>query len=376
MALRAANSGLPPQLERNAMTNSLNETSFEQPPRDLAALPGATHAAAPDGMMRAIVQHRYGAADVLQLQQIPRPEIADNEVLVRVRAAGLDRGTWHVMTGRPYLMRVLGFGFRRPKNRVAGIDVAGTVVAVGAAVARFAEGDEVFGMSRGSFAEYAAAREDKLATKPSNLSFEQAAVVPISAGTALQALTDAGRVEAGQQVLVIGASGGVGSYAVQLAKAFGAEVTGVASTGKLDLVRSLGADHVIDYTRDDFADGTRRYDLIVDIGGNSSLTRLRRALTRTGSLVIVGGEEGGKWTGGFGRSLRAPLLSPFVPQRLTMLASKERASDQERLTPLIEAREITPSIDHTYPLHRVPDAMRHLETGQVRGKVAITVGTP
>jgi NADPH:quinone reductase-like Zn-dependent oxidoreductase len=278
-----------------------------------------------------------------------------------------------MMTGRPYLMRLIGFGFRRPKNRVPGLDVAGTVVAVGAAVSRFAAGDEVFGISRGSFAEYAAAREDKLARKPANLSFEQAAVVPVSAGTALQALTDAGRVQPGQKVLVIGASGGVGSYAVQLAKAFGAEVTGVCSTGKLDLVRSLGADHVIDYTRDDFADGTHHYDLVLDIGGNNRLSRLRRALTRTGTLVIVGGEEGGRWTGGFGRSLRAPALSLFVSQRLTMLASKERASDQERLTELIEAGKVTPSIDRTYPLDRVADALHHLEAGAVRGKVAVTV---
>ena len=216
----------------------------------------------------------------------------------------------------------------RPKNRVPGLDVAGTVAGVGPAVTRFSTGDEVFGISRGSFAEYAAVREDKLSPKPANLTFDQAAVVPISAGTALQALTDAGRVEAGQRVLVIGASGGVGSFAVQLAKAFDAEVTGVCGTAKLDFVTSLGADHVIDYTSEDFADGTHTYDLILDIAGNASLSRLRRALTPTGTLVIVGGEDGGKWTGGFGRSLRAPLLSPFVRQRLTMLASKERATDQ------------------------------------------------
>lgn len=345
------------------MTKSTRETTHDlQPP-------------AVEDLMRAIAQERYGTADVLRPARIPLPQIAANEVLVRVHAAGLDRGTWHVMTGRPYLMRVIGFGFRRPKNGVAGIDVAGTVVAVGSAVTRFTPGDEVFGMSRGSFAEYAAAREDKLARKPANLSFEQAAVVPISAGTALQALTDAGRVEAGHQVLVVGASGGVGSYAVQLAKAFGADVTGVCSTGKLDLVRALGADHVVDYTREDFADGAHHYDLVVDIGGNTPLSRLRRALTRTGTLVIVGGEEGGRWTGGFGRSLRAPLLSSFVSQRLTMLASKERASDLERLTQLIESGKVTPSLDRTYPLDRVPEAMRHLEAGEVRGKVAITIST-
>jgi NADPH:quinone reductase-like Zn-dependent oxidoreductase len=328
--------------------------------------------AAAGDTMNAIVQDAYGSFDVLRSGKTARPRIAENEVLIRVHAAGMDRGTWHMMTGRPYLLRVLGFGFRRPKNLVPGIDVAGTVAAVGSAVTRFAVGDEVYGMSRGAFAEYAAALEDKLAHKPSGLSFEQAAVVPISAGTALQAL-DAGRVERGQKVLILGASGGVGSYAVQLAKYFGAEVTGVSSAGKTDLVRSLGADHVLDYTQDDFADGARRFDLILDIGGNPSLSRLRRALTATGTAVIVGGEEGGRWTGGFGRSLRAPLVSLFVRQRLAMLASKERASDLERLTPLLEAGQVTPSVERTYPLGEVRDAMRHLDAGNVRGKIAITV---
>ena len=323
---------------------------------------------------RAIVQDAYGSVDdVWRLDQIARPEIGDSEVLIRVHAAGLDRGTWHMLTGKPYLLRVIGFGFRRPKNRVPGIDVAGTVVAVGPAVTRLTAGDEVFGIAKGSFAEYAAAQEDKLARKPVNLTFEQAAVVPVSAITALQALCDVGRVEQGQQVLIIGASGGVGSYAVQLAKAVGAEVTGVSSTAKLDLVRSLGADHVIDYSRDDFADGSRRYDLILDIGGLPSLSRLRRALAPAGTAVIVGGEQGGNWTGGFGRTLRASALSPFLRQRLTMQATKERGSDLERVTEFIEAGTVTPSIDRTYPLEQVPDAMRHLEAGEVRGKVAITV---
>jgi len=324
-------------------------------------------------MMRAIVQDRYGNAEVLRLDRIPRPDIEPHEVLVHVRAAGLDRGTWHMMAGRPYLMRVIGFGFRGPKNRVPGIDVAGTVVAVGAAVTKFAVGDEVFGISRGAFAEFAAAREDKLAPKPANLTFEQAAVVPVSGMTALQGLTDVGRVEAGQTVLVIGASGGVGSYAVQLATAFGAEVTGVASTAKLDLVRSLGARHVIDYTREDFADGGSHYDLILDIGGNPTLSRLRRALTPTGTAVIVGGEEGGRVTGGFGRSLRAPLVSRFVGQRLAMLTNKERGSDLLRLTPYLESGAVVPRIDRTYPLAQVPEAMRHLERGHARGKVSIIV---
>jgi NADPH:quinone reductase-like Zn-dependent oxidoreductase len=323
--------------------------------------------------MQAIVQDRYGDSDVLHLAEIVRPEVADNEVLVRVHAAGLDRGTWHLMTGKPYLLRILGFGLRRPKNPVAGLDVAGTVVAVGSAVTRFSLGDEVFGIARGSFAEYAAAREDKLALKPGELPFERAAVVPVSASTALQALSDVGKVAPGHKVLVIGASGGVGSYAVQLAKVFGAEVTGVCSTAKLDLVRSLGADHVLDYTVDDFADGSHRYDLVLDIGGNSSLPRLRRTLTRTGTVVIVGGEEGGRWTGGFGRSLRAAALSPFVRQRLAMLVAKEHFSSLERLSGLIEEGKVVPSVDRTYPLDRAPEAMRQLAGGNVRGKTAITV---
>jgi NADPH:quinone reductase-like Zn-dependent oxidoreductase len=328
--------------------------------------------AADESTMRAIVQDRYGSAEVLRPARIGRPVIADNEVLIRVHAAGLDRGTWHLMTGTPYLMRVMGFGFRRPKNRVPGLDVAGTVVAVGPAVTRFAVGDEVFGVSRGSFAEYAAAREDKLAHKPANASFEQAAVVGISGGTALQALT-AGRVQPGQRVLIIGASGGVGSYAVQLAKTAGAEVTGVASTGKLDLVRGLGAHRVVDYTRDDFADGVHQYDLIIDIGGNSPLSRLRRALAPTGTAVIVGGESKGNLTGGIDRQLRAMLLTPFIGQRLTGLAAKERASDLEVLADHITAGTVTPSIDRTYQLDRMPEAMRHLEAGSVRGKIAITI---
>lgn len=325
------------------------------------------------GVMRAIVQDAYGSTDVLRLAEIDRPVIAAGEVLVQVRAAGLDRGTWHLMAGQPYLMRIMGFGFRRPKNPVSGLDVAGTVVAVGAEVTRFQPGDEVFGIARGSFAEYAAAREDKLAHKPANLSFEQAAVVPISGLTALQAVRDAGRVEAGQKVLVIGASGGVGSYAVQLAKALGAHVTGVCSTAKADLVRSLGADDVIDYTRQDFAGGSRHYDLILDIGGNSRLSRLRRALTRTGTLVIVGGEEGGRLTGGFDRQLRAVILSMFVRQRLTMLTSKEHHSYLDALRPLIESGEVAPAVDTSYPLADVPAAMRRLEAGKVRGKIAITI---
>ncbi len=336
-----------------------------------AERPSDLTASAADGM-RAIVQDAYGSADVLRLAEIARPDIAANEVLVKVRAAGLDRGTLHFLTGTPYLMRIMGFGFRRPKNAVPGLDLAGTVAAVGADVTRFTVGDEVFGISKGSFAEYAAAKEDKLAHKPAGLTFEQAAVVPVSAMTAIQALRK-GRIQPGQQVLIIGASGGVGTFAVQLAKAYGAEVTGVCSTAKVDLVRSIGADHVVDYTKEDFADGARRYDLILDIAGNSRLSRLRRALTPKGTLVIVGGEEGGNVTGGFGRQLRAPVLSLFVRQRLTMQVTKERHDDLEPLSRFIEAGQVTPTLDKTYPLAQAPDALRDLEAGRVRGKIAITI---
>jgi len=323
--------------------------------------------------MQAITQGRYGTApeDVLRLERIATPGIAAGEVLVWVRAAGVDRGTWHVMAGQPYLMRLLGFGFRGPKNRVPGMDVAGTVVAVGSAVTRFRAGDEVFGIARGSFAEYAAAREDKLARKPAGLSFEQAAAVAVSGLAALQGLRDAGRIQPGQKVLIIGASGGVGSYAVQLAKVFGAEVTGVCSTAKAGLVRSIGADHVIDYTRTDFADGRQRYDLILDIGGDSRLRRLRRALAPRGTLVIAGG-EGGRWTG-VGRQLRALMLSPLVRQRLTTYISGHRQADLEELRRLAEAGQVTPVIDRTWPLAGAPEAIRHLQAGQARGKIAITI---
>ena len=238
--------------------------------------------------MRAIVQREYGNADVLELAEIDRPTIKAGEVLVRVRAAGVDRGTWHLMAGKPYVMR-LAFGLRGPRRAVPGLDLAGVVVAAGSDVTRFKPGDEVFGIGKGSFAEYTAAREDKLAHKPSNLTFEQAAAMSVSGQTALRGLRDVGHLTAGQHVLIIGASGGVGTYAVQIAKALGAEVTGVCSTAKMDLVRSIGADHVIDYTHDDFSDGQQHYDLILDIAGNSTLSRLRRALTPHGTLVIAGG---------------------------------------------------------------------------------------
>ncbi len=336
--------------------------------RAILAEPGPPPA---EGTMAAVVQDGYGSADVLHLARITRPEPSGDEVLVRVHATGLDRGQWHVMTGRPYLLRLVA-GVRGPRNPVMGLDMAGTVVKAGPAVTRFSAGDEVFGFGRGTFAEYAAAREGKLARKPANASFEQAAVVPVSAVTALLAVTDAGHVQPGQEVLVTGASGGVGSYAVQLAAAFGAEVTGVCSTAKADLVRSLGAAHIVDYTRDDFAAGTRRYDLIIDIAGNPSLSRLRRALAPAGTAVIVGGEDGGNLTG-MGRQFRALALSPLVRQRLTMLTPRQRSADLDRLTVLIEAGTVTPSIGATYPLDQVPEAMRYLEAGKARGKIAITI---
>ena len=321
--------------------------------------------------MRAITQARYGGSDVLRLSHVPVPVVNDDDVLIRVRAAGLDRGTEHLMTGKPYAVR-LASGIRRPRNPVPGRDVAGIVVKTGAAVTRFAPGDEVYGVAPGSFAEFAVTGEDKLALKPTDLSFTEASVVPISAGTALQALTDAGRVEAGQSVLVTGASGGVGSYAVQLARALGAEVTGVCSTAKVDFVSDLGAHHVIDYTRADWADGTRRYDLILDVAGSPSVRRLRRALTPHGTAVFVGGERGGAITG-MARQLRGAFLSPFIGQRLVLLLARERATNYERLTQLIEAGHLTPALDRCYPLERAADGVRQLEEGTIRGKVAITL---
>ena len=323
--------------------------------------------------MKAIVQDEYGSADVLRFEDVDRPAVGDDDVLIRVHAAGVDPGVWHLMTGLPYMIR-LGYGLRKPKTRVRGVDVAGRVEAVGRDVTRFRPGDEVFGTSySGTFAEYAGARQDRFALKPANLTFEQAAAVPISACTALHALRDKGGVQPGQDVLIIGAAGGIGSFAVQLAKAFGANVTGVCSTAKADLVRAIGADDVIDYTRDDFADGTRHFDLILDMAGRRSLSHLRRALAPTGTLVIVGGEGGGRWLGGFDRSFRASMLSPFVRQRLSMLISTERQEDLQLLSELIEAGKVTPVIDRTYALSEAPEAIRYLAEGHPRGKVVVTV---
>jgi NADPH:quinone reductase-like Zn-dependent oxidoreductase len=335
---------------------------------DLTASPRSTS----ERTMRAIVQSEYGTADTWSLEEVDRPVIGNSQVLVQVHAAGLDRGTWHLMAGLPYAVR-LGFGLRAPKNPVPGIDIAGTVVAIGRDVTRFRVGDDVFGIGKGAFAEFAAAREDRLAQKPSNLSFEQAASVPVSGATALRAVADVGRVEAGQKVLVIGASGGVGSYAVQIAKALGAEVTGVCSAAKADLVRSIGADHVIDYAREDFADGSATYDAILDIAGNSSISRLRRGLAAHGTAAIVGGEDGGNLTGGMDRQVRALIISPFIGQRIALLLPKEHYAYLERLAKLIDDGELVPCVERTFPLSKAPTAMRHLMEGHARGKLVITI---
>lgn len=325
--------------------------------------------------MSAIVQTGYGTEpeDILRLEDTVRPTIGDDEVLVRVRAVGVDRGTWHLMTGLPSLMRIMGFGFRRPKAPNPGRSLGGTVEAVGRNVTGLRPGEEVYGTCDGALAEFAAARAGLLARKPANLSFEQAAVVPVSGVSALQAVRDRARVTSGEKVLIIGASGGVGSFAVQIAKAFGAEVTGVCSTAKTDLVRALGADHVVDYTRDDFAGGEQRYDAILDIGDNSRLSHIRRALAPRGRLVIVGGETDGRWLGGFDRQVRAMTLSTLVSQKLTLLATKENAADLSALRELVESGKVTPAVDRTYPLSETPAAIRYLRQGNVRGKIAITV---
>jgi NADPH:quinone reductase-like Zn-dependent oxidoreductase len=324
--------------------------------------------------MRAVVQDGYGPApeDVLRLAKIDRPTIGDDEVLVRVHAAGVDRGTWHIMAGLPYPIRLAGYGFRVPKDRVRGREVAGRVETVGKAVTRLQVGDEVFGIAEGAFADYAPAREDKLARKPAQLTFEQAAAVTISALTALQATRDRGHVQPGQKVLIIGASGGVGTFAVQIAKALGAEVTGMCSTSKVDLVRSLGADHVIDYTVDDIGGG-QRYDVILDTGGHRPLRQLRRALTRRGTLVIVGSETGGRWLGGFDRSIRAMLLSPFVSQTLAPLTNSENAEDLTVLAELVEAGKVAPVIHRTYQLDEAAAAIRYMLDGKTSGKLVVSV---
>lgn len=325
--------------------------------------------------MKAMVQDRYGPPDVLRLEDVPTPVPGPGEVLLRVRAAGIDPGEWALLTGEPYMIRVMGFGLHRPKLRVRGTDVAGRVEVIGQGVSGLGPGDDVFGLSTGSFAEYAAVPADKIVTKPPNLSFEQAAAVPSSGLTALQVLRDYAKVRAGMRVLVLGAAGGVGTFAVQIGKALGAEVTGVCSTGGLDLVRSLGADDVIDYTRTDIADRRGVYEAILDTAGNRPLAQLRQALTRDGTLVIIGG-RGGRLIGGTDRNLRAVMLSPFVRQSLRapfLDHLKGHNDDLLSLVQLVDAGKVTPVIDSIYPLDEVPSAMWHLREGHARGKVVVSI---
>jgi NADPH:quinone reductase-like Zn-dependent oxidoreductase len=334
-------------------------------------LPATPSAAAPT--MRAAARDHYGPASNVQVRSVPRPRIGDDEVLVRVHAAGVDRGVWHVMAGLPYPIRLAGFGLRTPNQPVLGTDVAGVVEDVGAAVTRFEPGDAVFGMGKGSFAEFVAVPEAKLAPKPANLSFVQAAAMPVSGVTALQALRDQGGVRAGHKILIIGASGGVGTFAVQIAKTLGAQVTAVCSPGKAVIVRSTGADRVLDYTREDFAADGPIHDVIIDIGGNSPLSRLRRALTPTGTLVITGGETDGRWLGGNDRQVRALLLSPFISQTLRTFVASENHHDLAVLTQLAETGKIAPVLDRVYPLADAATAIQHVADGRARGKVVLDV---
>ena len=322
--------------------------------------------------MRAIVQDRYGEADVLELREIDRPIPADGEVVVRVVAAGFDPGVWHVMAGIPYLVRLMGFGFSKPKIPVRGTDVAGIVETVGGNVTEFRPGDEVFGGGRGSFAEYVRCETGSLVRKPANISFEQASTYASSGLTAVQGLRAGGGAEPGKKILIIGAAGGVGSFAVQIARESGAEVTGVCSTTKIDIVHSLGAQHVIDYEMEDFADGRGQWDLILDTAGNRPLKTLRRALAPEGALVIVGGEGGGRWLAGLERNLAAALLSPFVGQKLTTIFAGSDKDDLATLRDLAEAGKLVPIMDRTYTLAETPDAIRHWRGGRSRATLVLS----
>jgi NADPH:quinone reductase-like Zn-dependent oxidoreductase len=323
--------------------------------------------------MKAAVHDRYGDASAIHMDTRPVPAIADDEVLVQVEAAGVDRGTWHLLTGQPYLVR-LATGLRRPRQAVLGRDVAGRVVAAGSAVHRFAVGDPVFGMAAGSFAEYAKAKERKLARRPDILSSVEAAVLGISGMTALQAV-DAANAKAESRLLVIGASGGVGSYAVQIARGRGARVTGVSRAVKADFVRSLGAERVIAYDSTHGKDFGGPYDAIIDTGGDTALSRLRSMLASHGSLVIVGGEGGDAITG-MGRQLHARALSPFIHQRLTFVVNRERQSDLERLADLVADGTVRPAVETVYALDQAAEAVEHLVAGHAKGKVAISVTHP
>jgi NADPH:quinone reductase-like Zn-dependent oxidoreductase len=321
--------------------------------------------------MKVIVYHNYGSPDVLKCEELEKPTAGDHEVLIKVRAASVNPLDWHFMRGAPYVVRIAA-GLSQPKNTRLGVDLAGQVEAAGRNVTRFQPGDEVFGAIRGAFAEYVCAPEKALAPKPANLTFEQAAAVPVAGVSALQGLRDKGRIQPGQKVLINGAAGGVGTFAVQIAKAFGATVTGVCSTRNVAMVRSIGADHAIDYTREDFTRSGQRYDLILDCAANHSLSACRRVMSPRGIYVIVGGPGRGRWVGPLIYGLKALLLSRFVSQKLLMLLASPNKEDLVVLKELIEATKVTPVIDRCYTLSEVPEAIRYLEEGHARGKVTIT----
>jgi NADPH:quinone reductase-like Zn-dependent oxidoreductase len=326
--------------------------------------------------MKAVVYTDYGSPDVLEIRDVKKPVPNDDQVLIKVRAASVNPLDWHFMEGTPYIMRAMGVGLRKPKDPRLGVDYAGTVEAVGKNVTQFKPGDDVFGGKGGTFAEYVCARADKaIVLKPANLTFEQAASVPIAAITALQGLRDKGKIQPGQKVLINGASGGVGTFAVQIAKSFGAEVTGVCSTRNLDLVRSLGADHVIDYTKEDFTKGEQRYDLILDNVGTQPLSGFRRVLQPNGICVMIGGggPNDGGLIGPLGRPVKALLLSPFISQKMSMLMAELNKKDLTILGDLMQSGKVRPVIDRTYPLSQIAEAIRYLEQGHARGKVIITI---
>ena len=331
--------------------------------------------AAPNHPMKAIVYSDYGLSN-LKLENIEKPVPNDDQILVKVRAASINPYDWHFVEGTPYIMRMMGVGLRKPKDIQLGVDFAGTVEAVGKNVTQFKPGDDVFGGRGGAFAEYVCRRaEGAVALKPANLTFEQAASVNIAGITALQALRDKGKVQPGQKVLINGASGGVGTFAVQIAKTFGADVTGVCSTRNVDLVRSLGADHVIDYTKEDFAKGTERYDVILDNVPNHSLSECRRILTPNGKYVMIGGggPNDSRWVGPFGRVIKTMVLSPFTSQKMGMMMADANGKDLAVLADMMQSGKLKPVIDRTYKLSEVPAAIAYLEEGHARGKVIITV---
>lgn len=350
-----------------ALTSLLVALSHDSP------CPAPQPVASQTAQMKAVVSRCYGSPAALKLEQTAKPTPANNEVLVKVHVAAVNPLDWHYMRGKPYIMR-LAAGFGTPNDKRVGVDFAGTVETVGKDVSRFKPGDEVFGGGGGALAQYVIVREDRaIALKPANVTFEQAAAVPIAAVTALQGLRDKGNIKAGQKVLINGASGGVGTFAVQIAKFFGAEVTGVCSTRNVELVRSIGADHVVDYTKENFTQGTQRYDMILDNVGSHSLSEYRQILKPTGALVIVGGPPGNPWIGPLAAPLKAGLLSPFVSQRMGMFLAKLNQQDLQKLADLMQAGKMTAVIDRRYPLDQAPEAIGYLETGRARGKVIVNV---